>query len=108
MRWRTSRGGLSTLTNFFDREGDQTVVNIHVASNLHNLGDVLVVEPQDLLVTLLHVLVIQSDLDRLPLLEFNLSSTTLRAEEEESVSPLKEQEAALLGDFPMLPQNLRP
>lgn len=48
-----------------------------MAPDLHHLGDVLVVEPQDLLVTLVHVLVIQRDLDGLALLEFNLSGTTL-------------------------------
>lgn len=51
-----------------------------MAPDLHDLGDVLVVEPQNGLVTLLHVLVIQRDLDGLALLEFNLSSTALRAE----------------------------
>lgn len=53
-----------------------------MAPDLHDLGDVLVVEPQNVLVTLLHVLVIQRDLDGLALLEFNLSSTALRAEED--------------------------
>lgn len=85
------------LTNFFDREGDQTIVNIHVASHLHHLGDVLVVEPQDLLVTLLHVLVIQRDLDGLSLLEFNLSSATLRAGEK-SLFKSKETRSSLPGD----------
>lgn len=69
-----------------------------MAPDLHNLGDVLVVEPQDLLVTLLHVLVVQRDLDGLALLEFNLSSATLRAEEM-SLWKCKETRSNLSGDF---------
>lgn len=66
-------------TDFFDREGDQTIVDVDMASGLHNLGDVLVVEPQDFLITFLHVLVIERELDCFPLLELDLSSATLNA-----------------------------
>lgn len=66
------------LTNFFDTEGNQTIINVDVASGLHNLGDVLVVEPQNFLITFLHVLVIERELDGLTLLELNLSSATLK------------------------------
>lgn len=69
---------IDVLTNFFDREGNQAVINIDVASSLNNLSDVLVVKPQNFLITFVHVLVIQCDLDFLSLLEFNLSSATLR------------------------------
>lgn len=64
-------------TDFFDREGDQTIVDVDMASRLHNLGDILVVEPQDFLVTFFHVLVIERELDCFPLLELDLSSATL-------------------------------
>lgn len=47
------------LTNFFNCEGNQTIINVDVASFLHNLGDVLVVQPQNLLVAILHVLVVE-------------------------------------------------
>lgn len=77
-----------------------------MAPDLHNLGDVLVVEPQDLLVTLLHVLVVQRDLDGLALLEFNLSSATLRAEEM-SLCKCKETSSNLSGDF-LGPSELTP
>lgn len=96
---------VGVLTNFFDREGDQTIINIHVASNLHNLCDVLVVEPQNLLVTLLHVLVIQRELDGLALLELNLSGTTLR----EGQTPFTSEEpsSSLPGCF-LGPTELTP
>jgi len=70
------------LTNFFNHEGNQTVVNVDVASNLHNLGDVLVVEPQNFLVTILHEIVVECELDGFILLELNLSSATLKRESE--------------------------
>lgn len=88
---------VGVLTNFFDREGDQTIVNVHVASDLHNLCDVLVVQPQGLLVTLLHVLVIQRELDGLALLELNLSRTTLR--EGETPFTSEETSSGLPGCF---------
>lgn len=97
---------VGVLTDFFDREGDQTVINIHVASNLHNLCDILVVEPQNLLVTLLHVLVIQRDLDRLTLLELNLSGTTLWAEGETPFTS-EETSSSLPGCF-LGPTELTP
>lgn len=65
------------LTNLFNREGNQTIINVDVASGLHNLGDVLVVEPQNFLITFLHVLVIECELDCVTLLELNLSSAAL-------------------------------
>ncbi len=70
------------LTNFFDAEGNQTIINVDVASGLHDLSDVLVVEPQNFLVTFLHVLVIECELDGLTLLELNLSSATLNESRE--------------------------
>lgn len=68
---------LFCLTNFFNLQGNQTVINVDVASGLHNLGDVLVVEPQNFLIAILHELVIQCELDGFALLELNLSCATL-------------------------------
>lgn len=51
---RANRTCICVLTNFFDLKGNQTIINIDVASDLHNLGDVLVVKPQNFLITLLH------------------------------------------------------
>lgn len=65
------------LTNFFNHEGNQTIINVDVASSLHDLGDVLVVEPQNFLITFLHVLVVECELDGFTLLELDLSSATL-------------------------------
>lgn len=65
------------LTNVFDLEGNQTIINVDVASHLHNLGDVFVVKPKHLLVTFLHVLVIKCELDGFSLLQLNLSGATL-------------------------------
>lgn len=65
------------LTDIFNLEGNQTIVNVDVASGLHNLGDVLVVEPQNFLITSIHVLIIKCELDGFTLPELNLSSATL-------------------------------
>lgn len=73
------------LTNFFNLEGNQTIINIDVTSHLHDLGDVLVVEPQNLLVTFLLVLVVECDLDGFTLLQLNLSSATLNRTKRKSV-----------------------
>lgn len=74
------------LTNFFDQKGNQTIVNVDVASGLHNIGDVLVVEPQNFLITFVHVLIIECDLDGITLLELNLSSATLNKTRERACS----------------------
>lgn len=66
------------LTDFFNLEGNQTVININVASNLHNLSDVFVVQPQNFLITVVFVLVIERDLDGFTLFQLNLSGATLK------------------------------
>lgn len=65
------------LTNFFNLEGNQTIINIDVTSCLHDLDDVLVVKPQNFLITFLLVLVVKRDLDGFTLLQLNLCSATL-------------------------------
>lgn len=49
-----------------------------MASNLHNLSDVFVVQPQNFLITVVCVLVIERDLDGFTLFQLNLSSATLK------------------------------
>lgn len=49
-----------------------------MASNLHNLSDVFVVQPQNFLITVVFVLVIERDLDGFTLFQLNLSSATLK------------------------------
>lgn len=49
-----------------------------MASNLHDFGDVLVVEPQDFFITVVLVLVTECQLDGLPLLQLNLSGAALK------------------------------
>ena len=63
--------------DFFDLQGNQTIVNVDVASNLHNLGDVLVVKPQNFLIAVVNVLVVEGELDGLTLLQLDLSGATL-------------------------------
>lgn len=75
-----------SLTNFLDLKGNQTIINVDVASDLHNLGDVLVVEPQHLVVAFLHELVIKCDLDGFSLFQLNLSSATLNNTRREGVN----------------------
>lgn len=69
------------LTNFFNLEGNQTIINIDVASNLHNLGDVFVVQPQSFLITVLFVLVVECDLNGFALFQLNFSGATLKNDE---------------------------
>ena len=73
------------LTNFLNHEGNKTIINVDVASSLHNFGDVLVVDPQSFLVTILHELVVQGELDHFSLLELNLLSAALNKSRKESV-----------------------
>lgn len=65
------------LTDFFDHQRNQTIIHVDVGSSLHNLGYVLVVEPQNFLITFIHVLVVESELDGLTLLQLNFSCATL-------------------------------
>lgn len=64
-------------TNVFNLEGYQTIININVASCLDNLGDILVVEPQNFLITFLFELIVKCDLDGFTLLQLNLGGATL-------------------------------
>lgn len=65
------------LTNFCNLEGNQAIVNIDMKSCLHNFGDILVVEPQNTLITFLLVFVVKCDLDGFTFLQLNLSGATL-------------------------------
>ena len=73
------------LTNFFDLEGNQAVINVDVAASLQHLGDVLVVEPKNFLITIILVLVIKCELDGFTLLQLNLSCATLNKTRREVV-----------------------
>ena len=48
-----------------------------MTSNLHNLGDILVVEPQGLLIAVVLELFIQGELDVAALLQLHLSGAAL-------------------------------
>ena len=74
------------MTNFFDLEGHQTIIKVDVVSHLQNLGDVFVVKPQHLLVTFLHILVVECELDGFTLLQLNLSGATLNNTRRECVN----------------------
>lgn len=54
------------LTHFLDDDGDESVVDEHPGAHGHDLGDVLVVDPQRVLATLLLELVVRRDLDLVP------------------------------------------
>lgn len=49
-----------------------------MASNLHNLSDVFVVQPQNFLITVVFVLVIKRELDGFTLFQLDLSGATLK------------------------------
>lgn len=77
LKRKRTRRRMVGLTNFFNLEGNQTVIHVDVASCLNHLGHVLVVEPQNRLITFLLVLIIQCDLDSFAFLQLNLSGATL-------------------------------
>ena len=81
------RIGSTHPTDFLDLEGHEAVVDVDVAAQLHHLGDVLVVEPQVGLVTVVHVLVVQRQLNGLPLLQLHLGSATLNPSRERERYP---------------------
>lgn len=58
-------------------QGDETVVDVDLATLLDDVDNVRVVDVQDILVAVLGVLVVDRDLDLLALDELNLSSGTL-------------------------------
>ena len=82
---------ICALTDFFDLQGNQTIVNVDVASSLHNLGDVLVVEPQKFLIAVVHVPFVEGELDGLTLLQLDLSGATLNKPRGHFVSSLQEK-----------------
>lgn len=67
----------SPLTNLLDLQRYESVVNVDLAANFHHFGDVFVVEPEELLAAVLHVCIVQSDLDHVALLQLHLSCTAL-------------------------------
>ena len=58
-------------------QGDETVVDVDLATLLDDVDNVRVVDVQDILVAVLGVLVVDRDLDLLAPDELNLSSGTL-------------------------------
>ena len=58
-------------------QGDETVVDVDLATLLDDVDNVRVVDVQDILVAVLGVLVVDRDLDLLALDELNLSGGTL-------------------------------
>lgn len=66
------------LTDGLDLEGEEAIINKDVAAGLHHLGDVLVVQPQVFLITVVLVFVVQGQLDGVALLEFDLLGATLK------------------------------
>lgn len=65
------------LTDLLDLQRNESVVDVDLAANFHHSGDVLVVEPEELIRTVLHVSVVQGDLDRVALHQLHLSSAAL-------------------------------
>lgn len=65
------------LTNLLDLEGYESVVNVDVAANFHHFGDVLVVEPEDLIAAVVLLSIVQGNLDHVALLQLHLSSAAL-------------------------------
>lgn len=66
-----------SLTNLFDLQGNEPVINVDLAANLHHFGNVLVVEPEELLTAVFLLSIIQGNLDHLALLQLHLSCATL-------------------------------
>ena len=65
------------LTDLLDLQGYESVVDVDLAPDFHHFGDVLVVEPEDLLAAVLLKSVVQGDLDHVALLQLHLSRAAL-------------------------------
>ena len=65
------------LTDLFDLEGHEAVVDVDLAAELHHIGDVLVVQPQGLVITVLLEGVVQGQLDHVTLLQLHLRLAAL-------------------------------
>lgn len=70
-------GGFLPLAYFFDLQGDEAVVDVDLAADIHHFGDVLVVQPEDLLAAFFDVSVVQGDFNHVALLQLHLSCTAL-------------------------------
>lgn len=57
---------------------NKPIVHVDLAAHIHHLADVLVVQPQGVLVAFFHVGVVQSDLERGPFLQLDLRGAALR------------------------------
>lgn len=60
---------------------DKPVVHVDLAAHFYHLADVLVVQPQNVLVALFHVGIVQGDLERGPFLQLHLRSAALQTRE---------------------------
>lgn len=67
----------TSRTNFCDLKRDETIIDVDLAAHLHHLSDVLVIQPKDILIAVLHVGIIQCHLDLVTPLQLHLSSATL-------------------------------
>lgn len=65
------------LTNFLDLQRYETVVDVDLAANFHHFGNVLVVEPEDLITAVFLVSIVQGYLDHVALLQLHLSCAAL-------------------------------
>lgn len=65
------------LTNLPDLQRYESIINIDLAANFHNFGDVFVVKPENLITAVVLVSIIQGNLDHVTLLQLHLSSAAL-------------------------------
>ena len=75
---------------------NETIIHVDLAAHFHHLANVLVVQPQGVLVTLLHVGIIQSDLESGPSLQLHLRGAALQTGEQ-ATSPNLRDQALLAG-----------
>lgn len=65
------------LTYLLDLQGHESIINVNLAAHFHHIGDVLVVQPEDLITAVVLVGVVQGDLDHVALLQLDLGCATL-------------------------------
>lgn len=65
------------LTNLFDLQGYESIVNVDLAANFHHFGNVLVVKPEELITAVVLVSIVQGNLDHVALLQLHLSCAAL-------------------------------
>lgn len=74
-------------TFLLHQQRDKPIVHVDLAAHFHHLANVLVVQPQDVLITFFHVGIVQGDLESGSFLQLHLCGATLQTKQFTAMSP---------------------